>query len=206
MYSQDNQDSTFAYLNGASARWLPQTISYQANNTNILQCPIASQLITTAPFNPFGGGPGSPGAGSARGAYLYGGFISSYSINGNFYADYAVGPQTFAKMTAVTSSSTTPLFVEGTWVEIFGPSGSSGCAHEQMFGDGNANSAFCGMTVDRHGGRTPAAGLRVFDSSYPGAANMTFTDGHAEFFKFRDIYNYTWSKNYSPPTTFPPLN
>jgi len=57
------------------------------------------------------------------------------------------------------------------------------------------------ITVDRHGsaGNVPT-NVRSFDD-YPGAINMAFVDGHAERVDLRDLYNFTWHRQWKRPAS-----
>ena len=219
MYCNDFRDTPFEYSDSSNPvqnLWMAQEIPYlggnqnqnSGDNTQVRLCPVASATNVANPY--------WPGNGSARSAWTWnktGVYNGSYTLNGNFYtgpamAWYAGYSMMFNKMGNVKQPTQTPILMEGTWVDRWpgGPGNNSPCsdapARNQMWGGPNGGSMGW-LTVDRHGSPNPNQAVTTTGAGYPGAANIALVDGHVEFFKFRDIYNYQWGLTYAPPTTFP---
>jgi prepilin-type N-terminal cleavage/methylation domain-containing protein len=211
MYFQDTGDKGIPSYYGQPTRvfWTELVKPYLGNSTAVWLCPVAAD--TNSPY--FLGPQQHPATsgnsivGSARSPFYYGNGtnLNSYGINANFYFDYPPGAAyAFGKITSVTMPSQTPILMESVWVDTYGMNGSSAVSQDQLYGSTTMfNSGFSGITVNRHGGSTIARNVNSFNSSYPGAAHLALVDGHVEFYKFRDIYNYQWCKNYAPAARLP---
>lgn len=204
MYFQDTGDVGIPchWVNPNTALWTDLIKPYMGNTVAVWLCPVAAD--TNSPY--FLGNLATSGnsiVGSARSPYYYGNGsnLNSYTLNANFYNDYApAGALAFKKVSAVQRPSETPILMEGIWVDMYNISGGSAVTQDQMYGSSSFNSGFGGLTVNRHGGSTIARGVTSFNSGYPGAANLALVDGHVELYKFRDIYNYQWCNGYTPPS------
>jgi prepilin-type processing-associated H-X9-DG protein len=123
-------------------------------------------------------------------------------------------PGMFNKMDNVTHPSMTPMFYDGIWVDAWPNSGSLTPVGTKVPGDYLPNPAnlYAGMfqpptgqmmarvAIARHGYKSPAAApTKVrFPGTLPGGVNVSFCDGHVEFSKLNNLWNYYWHAQSSP--------
>jgi prepilin-type N-terminal cleavage/methylation domain-containing protein len=130
-----------------------------------------------------------------------------YALNGWMYHDQDAGrpDYSFGKESAVQNPSTTPLFMDGMWVGTY-PLATDAAARNLQ--EGGVNSVYGGnqqisrITINRHGDtKTPTRATR--EDLDDAAINVAFIDGSAKKATLRDLYDFTWHKNYRVPSGIP---
>jgi prepilin-type N-terminal cleavage/methylation domain-containing protein len=147
------------------------------------------------------------------------GFNCSYEYNGWLYVDLtsATKPipagnsdnnsQTgyyFVKESNIQKSSQTPVFVDGPWVDAW-PAETDSPSKNLYTGvlDSNHSPEEMGrFTIQRHGFNPGAANRNQtanWNTSPPnGGVSLGFVDGHAEYSRLPNLYNYYWHRNWNP--------
>ena len=145
----------------------------------------------------------------------------SYAYNGWFYANafatsgykdqqqqegqYNVADPTwvFQKESAVQNPSQTPFFADGNWMDAAPSEQDSPAANLYIGADPtlNAKTEMGRITLQRHGFNAGAAS-RNYTSSWTtsppaGGVDLTFADGHVEYSKLPNLYNYNWHRNWN---------
>jgi len=95
--------------------------------------------------------------------------------------------------------SNTPIFVDGAWVDSW-PAENDGPAQNLWTGSYSAHANEMGrFTILRHGG-PPARGNRLIASAAQlpnsGGVIVSLGDGHAEFSRLPNLWNYNWHKDW----------
>jgi prepilin-type N-terminal cleavage/methylation domain-containing protein len=193
--------------------WLTPLMSYQSQVATIRYCPVAGTNNVPASLYSIttGWGPGTAAYAWCFNAYTNSG---SYMLNAWLYgknsegASYAssqtsVGAQgLFGKMDYVSHPAATPLFCDGVWVDAFPNSGTATGEGDYL---GNPVDLYAGepalgggammgrILIARHGYRTPSSSLTSsFPGKYPGGVNLSCCDGHVEYSKLNNLWNYYW--------------
>jgi len=206
MYSDDARDICLDYDLWSSAStsgvniWMDAVAPYlgtaKAGKDQYRMCPMA--------VAPPGTG-GQVGTATMSWAWNQGQLVTGgYSFNGWFYTGSKIawgGAQLFQKMTSVSRPDRTPIVNDGIWVDRW-PSATDAPAKNQLLG-GSTASHMSWLTIDRHSGHAPNQNVAGVGADYPGSDNMACADGHAEKYRLREIYQYYWNNNYTPPVTFP---
>ena len=148
------------------------------------------------------------------------GFVCGYQYNGWLYVDFTSttapiptgnsdnNSQTsyyFIKESAVQHATTTPIFADGQWVDCWPAEADAPCNNLYTGStDGHHSPDEMGrITIQRHG-MNPQAASRNYNAAWntkppiQGGINVCFIDGHAEFSKLPNLYNYTWHYNWNP--------
>jgi len=107
----------------------------------------------------------------------------------------------FSRLSSVQKPSQTPLFFDQNYNLTF-PLESDQPASDLYTGQPAYTYARDGMgccTILRHGGRT-AGSSAPWQSGQPlpGGINMGLSDGHAEYSKLPNLWNYCWHLNWNP--------
>ncbi len=201
-----------------SELWLNTLIQYQSQVAAIRYCPIADTNNVPANFYGIPGG-WTGTAGYAWGFSNYPTNSGSYSLNSWLYAKTAtavgyaasqspaVGAQgMFGKMDNVKHTSETPIFCDGIWVDAFPNSGTAAAGGDFLYPintyDGvgttvplNPGTPMMGrIVIARHGFKSPKAAPKnlASDKNLPGGVNVGFCDGHVEYSKLSNLWNYYW--------------
>ena len=184
--------------------WMGAMLSFYANATNVLFCPMA----------PNKGNPNSlvnpPGDAESPWHWTISNpeYSSSYGYNswlaggiGNA-ATYPDGP--YKNDTSVQKPVSTPMFMDSTWINC-DPTEKDTPARNLYTGD-PSKEGMPRITIARHGSRSPGSAPRNLlpGAPLPGAINMGFADGHAELVKLDNLWTYDWHRNWNPPTLRPP--
>jgi len=107
----------------------------------------------------------------------------------------------FTKLSSVQKPSQTPLFFDQNYV-ITCPLESDSPASDLYTGNAPNTFAHDGMgccTLLRHGGRTAGSSVPYTSGQpLPGGINMGLADGHAEYSKLKNLWNYSWHLNWNP--------
>ena len=133
-------------------------------------------------------------------------WAGSYGLNGWTYAgDWPQSWVTqhgmardlaFRKDSDVRSSSGTPLFCDAMWRNQW-PMFKQRAASSLSKGS-TENVGFSRITLTRHGGVSPGEEFRPTSKNrmLPGAINVVFSDGHAEFIRLNDLWSLKWHQKY----------
>ena len=146
----------------------------------------------------------------------------SYAYNGWFYANAFVttgykdqqqqeaaysgvsDPSwVYEKESSVQNSSQTPLFADGNWMDAAPAEQDSPAANLYIGADPtlNAKTEMGRITLQRHGFNAGAAS-RSYTASWTttspaGGVDLALADGHAEYSKLPNLYNYYWHRNWN---------
>lgn len=204
LYSGDF-DKAFSYTNSlgqpkAGDIWLSLLSKDYANVDTLRLCPLATQVATNTWWY----------ARDMNSAWLWKSLVDpsmnysgSYAMNGWLYTGLP-NPEGhyFMKFSAVQSTSTTPIFCDSIWADVW-PDPVSGPAIDPT--RGAINPDFGRITIARHGISPANVPHDVSGNApLPGAINLSFIDGHATRSPLEKLWNLTWYLNYVPPTTRPP--
>lgn len=216
MYEND-----FGPMNYASTTlWVASLVPYQGNNVHISYCPLATTdnvpAITIRQNTSFGGNAVTPWG------YDNGGTIrpinngASYTLNGWLYQNeqVAVGyinSQTsvgqkglFNRLDNVKHASQTPMFTDGVWPDFWPNSGTANAVGDNTGNplntltgnnNGNVGQMIGRVLIARHGYKNPAAAPTVNVTAttvLPGGINAGMCDGHVEYSKLNNLWNYYW--------------
>lgn len=135
-------------------------------------------------------------------------YIGSYAFNGWLYDKAAYSGRghpdfMISRETRIQHPSQTPIFLDSIWVDLW-PLETDPPSDDLYYGNwGNGGMPRC--TIARHGTGSPARAPRVFDTSQrmPGALNIGMADGHIEFVKLENLWQYNWHMNWVAPATRP---
>jgi prepilin-type N-terminal cleavage/methylation domain-containing protein len=109
----------------------------------------------------------------------------------------------FSKLSSVQKPSQTPLFCDQNFTMTF-PLESDSSASDLYAGQPPNTYTRDGMgccTLLRHGGRTAGSSV-PYTAGQPlpiGGINMGLADGHAEYSKLNNLWNYSWHLNWITP-------
>jgi len=107
----------------------------------------------------------------------------------------------FSKLSSIQKPSQTPLFFDQNYVMTC-PFESDSPATDLYTGNPPNTFAPDGMgccTLLRHGGRTAGSSVPWQSGQpLPGGINLGFADGHAEYSKLPNLWNYYWHLNWNP--------
>jgi len=219
MYANDFGPMSYATNN--KSVWLPSLMVYQGNTTAIRFCPLASSNnIPAANFATAAAG--AVTTGTASYAWLYWSVTnsSSYMLNGWLYMEdskinnlgashwantvpnVGVGGL-FGKLDFVKKPSQTPMFCDGEYVDGFCDSGTAAAAGDNLNGTANlyagvgwGSPSMGRCCIARHGGKDPSAAPKAFNVArgtiLPGGVNVSMVDGHVEYCKLNNLWDYYW--------------
>jgi prepilin-type N-terminal cleavage/methylation domain-containing protein/prepilin-type processing-associated H-X9-DG protein len=194
------------------ALWMGNLINFYSKVDNIRVCPSAPVPDPVPTGNTVGfcdtawvwAGSTKRFSGSyAMNAWLYtGGFNSSYTR-----APAPVDQWAYKKFTNVKMSSTTPMFVDCPWVDLF-PNEDDPPVSDLYTAGGTANPGGLNRVfTPRHAWKSPKQAPKTFNiaTKAPGAVNIGFVDGHAQSVKIEDLWNFDWHRNWKAPNKRPGL-
>jgi hypothetical protein len=207
---------------GAKGEWIGNMFNYFAKSMNLMVCPTANQPASAAFATAHGlYTTGNSIGGAADLAYYrdlsgrfnnVSGFNCSYEYNGWLYVDLTQPRGVpanstdnnnqpgyyFIKESNVQNPSQTPVFVDGPWIDAW-PAETDSPSKNLYTGvpDSNHSPYEIGrFTIQRHAFNAGAAGRNntaSWNTSPPvGGVDLGFVDGHAEFSKLPNLYNYYW--------------
>ncbi len=212
---------TGSSLYGRLGEWMGSMMEYASKTTDLMICPSVTGPVTTGAA-PVGVGPNGTG-GSASLSFITSldatatvypaqtSLTCSYSYNGWLYpagsGDGAAQPSWYFKDDAsVTTPTLTPMFTDGPWKDGW-PSETDGPAKDLYWGNltSGIGKEMGRFTILRHGGKTARGSVTIttaaqLNSQQSGGIDVAFADGHAEFTKLPNLWNYSWHHNWSPST------
>jgi len=179
--------------------WLSPLSKDYGNSDAIRLCPLALQIATNTSWY-------------ARDMNSAWRFLSKVDPNKTYAGSYAMNgwlytglPDPsgyfFKKFSAVQKSTTTPLFCDSIWADVW-PDEKSGPAVDLW--RGAINPEMGKITIARHGispGNVPRN--MVGTTPLPGFINLVFMDGHAERASLESLWEFSWHLNYVPPQIRP---
>jgi prepilin-type N-terminal cleavage/methylation domain-containing protein/prepilin-type processing-associated H-X9-DG protein len=215
MYCNDNGPIDYG-----STLWIAALMQYQSQVAAIRYCPAAT--TNNLPGGSAGGAGAADypwwfGDLTNSGSYTLNGWLYSTTASGGGFSlavSYAVNQTKdgrgglFGKLDNVKHPSQTPLFTDGNWVDAMPSSGTATTSGDYLSnpvnlyaGDQNVGSTSKGkmmgrILISRHGYKAPAAAPRSFpfpSKSFPGGVNVGACDGHVEYSRLNNLWNYYWS-------------
>jgi len=185
--------------------------SVSTNPASILMCPSVTPIANLAAVTGTFGTAATPWV-DDTGINLS---QSSYTVNGWLYDSTdtyseSVPANRFNKEANVKYASTTPVFGDGIWIDTWPMNTDTlnGYAPLNLYTGNNNDNATGGggmgrYLIDRHGGIPAQSAPRTVGtgSLQLGAINAGFFDGHVELAQLRNMYQYTWSVNWTPPAS-----
>ncbi len=216
---------------GSQAEWLGTMFDYYAKSTNLIVCPAAKVVASSgeaAANQLYNAGMVNQG-GAANFAYVrdlggthqgINGIVSSYQYNGWMYVSGTGAPGSssdnngsgytynadsyFVKPTSVKFPVTTPIFMDGTWVDAW-PQEKDQPSSNLYVGVRENNHTPYEMgrfTIQRHGFNPAGAEKNhtaLWSADPPrGGIVLALVDGHAEFSRLPNLYSYTWHHTWKP--------
>jgi len=129
-------------------------------------------------------------------------YSGSYALNGWFYTGLPdPSGWYFGKFSAVSAPTTTPLFSDSIWADVW-PDAESGPAVDLF--RGAVTPDFGRITIARHGIARDKVPRRVQGTTpLPGAVNLSFADGHTERAPLEQLWGFTWHQKYVAPAQRP---
>jgi prepilin-type N-terminal cleavage/methylation domain-containing protein/prepilin-type processing-associated H-X9-DG protein len=101
----------------------------------------------------------------------------------------------YRKESSMEQPVNTPIFVDGPWVDAW-PAEDDGPAQDLWVGHYSAHDNEMGrFTILRHGGKTAQSSVRINTTAQlptKGGVNVGLADGHAEFSRLPNLWNYNW--------------
>jgi len=215
LYQDDYDNVGIEYTNQyGSTLWMATMSGYYSQVSASRICPVA----------PVGGVNNSwqHDGGQANAAWHWFGGIDptytgatngSYAFNGYLYHDaggYAPNQaDLFGKVTSILQGSIVPLFCDAAWCDYWMDGSEIPTANLNMITlqqdpnypfDGSAPYDQDRLLVSRHPLVSTTA---TFRQPISGAMDMSFVDGHAAIFHFRDWGSLMWCKGYVPNAGLP---
>jgi len=198
------------YANNTSI-WLPSLMSYQAQVATIRYCPLASS--NNLPKALFTSGQAQAGTANYTWIFDLNTNTSSYILNGWLYQNvgnvtgtaggYAAAQTTvgdagfFGKMDNVHHSSQTPIFSEGVWPDGWPDNADDLNGSYSLYaGLGGGTPMMGRYCIARHGIKDPASAPTVTITKaalLPGGVNVACCDGHVEFSRPNNLWEYYWN-------------
>lgn len=192
--------------------WMATLMGYQSRVAAIRYCPMA--LTNNMPVSELS----SPGwyGGAANYPWMFGVVTNtgSYLLNGWLYASGSgpvigyVNSQTsvgtgglFGKMDNVRHPSQTPMFADSIWCDGWPNSGTANAPGDNpgntdlYYGPGTGVPMMDRVCIARHGMRTLSHSMIANvtpTTRLPGGVNVSCCDGHVEYCKLNDLWNYYW--------------
>jgi prepilin-type N-terminal cleavage/methylation domain-containing protein/prepilin-type processing-associated H-X9-DG protein len=184
--------------------WMETLIDNYARVAKVRFCPVA-------PYRP------KASQGSATAAWVWGGakdpitgipqWAGSYCFNGWMYkGDFSQdnrpsSANAYIKEEDVQYPSTTPVFADGSWVDVW-PQEHDAPARDLLHGGYVVTIAT--ITVARHG-VGPKAQFANWPQGapLPAAINLSFYDGHVALTPLEKLWSFTWHMNWVTPTVRP---
>jgi prepilin-type N-terminal cleavage/methylation domain-containing protein len=199
MYQNDFNGAGIQYdVTANYSLWMQALSTYYAQASQSRFCPVAPDRgkVTTQKGNAtaswFGGG-GTTNISTG-----------SYAMNGYLYANCPQGTPAnyFGKESAISQPSIAPVFCDALWMDYWMDNNSYPIPNLNMItGAPDPSDPPQGpnqpdrILLSRHPlkAATAASGQPI-----PGAIDMSFVDGHAALFKFKDWSTVMWYKGYVP--------
>ncbi|HEY1717987.1 MAG TPA: prepilin-type N-terminal cleavage/methylation domain-containing protein [Verrucomicrobiae bacterium] len=210
MYMNENGTISYPALHEV---WIPAVMQNLSPAADVRLCPTAAEPADTR-LNDYV-------RGSAINAWSWFSTADhatngSYTINGWFYpATVAVqfsgedsAPNYFPNDAAIRHPTTTPVFVDGIWPDMWPlstdpPSSDLFQLSPLNLPDGGGVTL---ATIARHSVAPSSAYSDVpTDQLFPGSVNVGLADGHVESSKLDNLWLYTWNATYAPPAKRPGL-
>ncbi len=211
MYLSENGPISYS---GVHAVWIPAVMGNLSSAMDALICPTAAQPADPRLNDFVRGSAANAWSWFSTAAHATNG---SYGINGWFYPSAITSqdsggddsiPNYFPKDTAVQHPTSTPLFVDSVWPDMWPtPDDQPSPDLFQLSPTELPNGG--GMTLAtlaRHG-VAPSGAFSDVDTGqpFPGSVNVGFADGHVESSRLDNLWLYTWSATYTPPAKRPGL-
>ena len=199
--SGSGSHAAYNYSEKPGALWMGMG-DYYGNQNKILTCPSTHNPTVPNPLN----------TGAADLTWLWGDdtnqYFGSYALNGWLYDKPTWGGAThpdfmMSRQSAIQKPSQTPVFCDAMWADMW-PLEADAPADDLYDGAFNPDG-MSRCTIARHGTRDPASAPRIFDTTQtmPGGLNIGMADGHVEFGKLENLWQYYWHLNWNPPSPRP---
>jgi prepilin-type N-terminal cleavage/methylation domain-containing protein/prepilin-type processing-associated H-X9-DG protein len=211
MYQND-----FGPMNYGQNVWIQSLIAYQGNVNQIRCCPVAD--TNNLPSGLYGSSANWSGTASYAwgndytncGSYLLNGWLYQNNANvvGFINSETLVGQGgLFGKPENNLHSSQTPMFCDANWPDGWPNSGTAGALGDILPGKINLYTGYWTMTtggssgqmmgrvlIARHGFKSPAGAPQSanFPGGLVGGVNVSLCDGHVEYSKLPNLWNYYW--------------
>jgi len=136
------------------------------------------------------------------GSYAINGWLYTYEGASQWITAPADKAKFYAKDTAISSPSSTPVFMDALWPDLW-PKANDLPPSNLYDGDPNTSMGRCALA--RHGGRAAAAAPRKVDikQALPGAIYVSCSDGHVELCPLEKLWTFLWHVDYLPPAKRP---
>ncbi len=222
MYLNDNSERGFPYNTPTFPNYEPNVASawcYALTNYGVTDgvrvCPSTRvpqlpsvQGAGAADLVWFGGGTTvSTNLSMMFGSYGQNGWLTDFindqetTFDGTWALASAHPQFMFSKLSSIQEPSQTPLFFDQNCLMTF-PLESDSPASDLYYGQPPITYARDGMgccTILRHGGQTAGSSVPWQSGQpLPGGINMGLADGHAEYSKLPNLWNYYWHLNWNP--------
>jgi prepilin-type N-terminal cleavage/methylation domain-containing protein len=224
MYMDDNNGSGVLYNNTAGYVWMGALGNYYAGVQAVKVCP-ATKLANTN-----GATKNLAGYCDTTWWQITPNLFGSYAFNGWLYGDdgsgslqaavdkYVTDPYLsspaqylYLKDSAVRNPAVTPVMGDAVYVDAFPDRGDYPGVFGQATVDLYANIGYgnpptiARYVIPRHGWAPPSSAPRNYavNQLLPGGINVGQFDGHAEYSKLDNLWNYYWHLNYKPPSPRP---
>ena len=227
MYSSDYgmfvQPAAAGSFYGNNSEWMGSMMDYFAKSTNLIVCPSAKD-VSPAGFSTAMGAGGQTGSANfsyyrnlngtgpvsaITCSYLYNGWLYTSGNGSGGSGDGAniesahgiTDPDWFYRKEAnMESSSITPVFVDGAWVDAW-PAEDDGPSQDLWRASFSAHANEMGrFTILRHGGKTALNSVRISAANQlpvRGGVVVGMADGHAEFSTLPNLWSYNWHHNWA---------
>ncbi len=202
-YMYISQDGPIAYPSLHSV-WLPAVMGNLSWQRNVMLCPTAATPAESRPNEWVSGSAinswswfGSASA-QTNGSYALNGWLYSIAVNTQFGWGSGVLTNYFQSETAIHSPSTTPIFVDGVWPDMWPMPTDEPTSDLFQLNPGEVQGGGMNVaSIARHG-LAPSDSYSHVDTSgpLPGMVNVGLADGHVEASKLNNLWFYTWNANY----------
>jgi prepilin-type N-terminal cleavage/methylation domain-containing protein/prepilin-type processing-associated H-X9-DG protein len=201
-----SQDGPISYPSLRSV-WFPAVMGNLWWQRKVMLCPTAATPAESRPGHWVSGSAinawswyGSSAA-ETNGSYALNGWLYSTAINTRFGWGSDALTNYFQSETAIRYPSTTPVFVDGVWPDMWPmPTDEPSSDLFQLNPNQNEGGGMNVATIARHG-LAPSKSYSKVDTSgpLPGRVNVGLTDGHVEVSTLNNLWLYTWNANYVIP-------
>jgi prepilin-type N-terminal cleavage/methylation domain-containing protein/prepilin-type processing-associated H-X9-DG protein len=212
MYMDETGES-FAYADASSpdgneSLWMGSLIDYYAAVDGVRICPSAplKQSLPVSTTNPTGANDAAwvwtltyPARPQLAGSYAINGWMYDSSIFNNPEGTAITVANNnpgwlFGKESNIQQPSITPFFADSIWVDGFvQETDTANNLYNPLYSSG---SGILRYSIDRHGGIAPQSAPTSASAPLPGAANLGFSDGHAENAKLQNYKTFYWHLNW----------
>jgi len=199
IYLTDNNGNMLPY---GGQTWIPTLSQVYANSSNVVMCPLTDiwQPVPSADTS------GDYKTGWFKQIDVGGAVVSyngSYTLNGWLYAADRYTPgNAFFKDSAIQSTTQTPIFGDGIFVDAWPETNNLPCHNLQTGYNNPADPSGYGIDrylIARHGPHrpnVPPANIN-FLSPFPGGIDIVFFDGHVQNVALNDLWSFYWHRNWS---------